>query len=405
MTIIEKPTEFALFGINPRWLVVERTDAEAKEVVVIMNRWEGNAWLPIATLVNFYGDLDTVEFNLSKLLLLEYDLPSNGTIKTQGNGECNWMIEKYQVLLEEHGDTGVFEEFEGYAISGGRNVLENRRYDFYSDFYTKKKFLTLQPRQKRVSKSQPEWLYYPIMQAEDGDFLIHRVGATIQFSDGSTAYTLIPAAQGNVGAYSFAAQKGKVVFFTTGFYQLSLSDFETADKFVLSWKIRVSSYAIDGNSPNPQIGDLRFTSEEFEYILDDDDASWGFRYFIFENPYGGMDTLCTRGKAEIKSSQDRSSRMVTETRNLEYSRHPRRANRPTATQEVQVNIGWLNRSDRVWVEDLMLSKNVWEIEIDGNRGGDFTPILITSKNVDIHQDDESLQSSSFTYEYAEKQAR
>jgi len=260
----------------------------------------------------------------------------------------------------------------------------------------------MQPRTKTVTREQPEWLYYPVWDDTNADVLIHRLAVTMAFSDGTTQGVIVPPAS-SPGDYSFTAEKGELIYFTVGFTQMQLAEYEDDDKFILSYKVKLNTYSI-ANSPDPQIGTLIYSSEEIEYLIDHQDRSWETRYFLFQNNLGGMDTICTRGKAEIKSKQNRSSRTVTETRNLAYSRHPRRENQPSSVTEVKVNIGWLNREEREWIEDLALSKNVWEIKT-GVRTSEFIPIIITSENLDIHQDDDSLQSSSFTYEYAEKQAR
>lgn len=393
MILIEKPSEFDLFGINPRWLIVERDNPDGHLVRMILHRWDGQEFVEVVTLSNFYGDQERITFNMSKLLDLEYDLPSTGSVTGfEYDFAINSMV-KYAAILKEFDSEGneiqqIAEE--QFALNGGRSALENRRYDFYEDHSQSHKFLTLQPREKPVQKNQPEWLYYPIME---GDGLSHRVRAVLNFSDGTG--DIITIAPSGTLEYTFEADKGKLVWLATGFNQLGLEQYETPDKLILSYQILVTSY---------QNFSLVQQSEQMSYKVNFEDASWEYRYFLFENNIGGMDTLCTRGKAEIKGKYDRSSRTVTETPNKAYARHPQRANRPTGKQEVKVNVGWIERPEREWLEDLMLSQNVWEIQI-GQRDSEFIPILITSDNLDIHQDDESLQSSSFTYEYAKKMAR
>lgn len=393
MTIVQEPSEFDLFGINPRWVIVEREDATAKRVKLIVSRHDGGNFVEILTLSNFYGDEEQITFNISKLLKMDYDLPNTGSISSFEFDFCEEMIKKYGLTYEElDADDNQLHlsTFEGYAIMGGRDVLENRRYDFYNDYIENRKFLTLQPREKKITKKQPEWLYYPIM---DGENLSHRVRVVLNFSDGiGEIITIEPS--GSLG-YTFEASKGKVIWFSTGFSQLNLSQYETPDKFILSYQVSVTTH---------QNLTLIGQSEQMSYSVHSEDASWDYRYFLFENGLGGMDTLCTRGKSQVKGKYDRSSRTVTETPNTAYSDHPRRANRPTGIQKVKVNIGWIDRPEREWIEDLQLSQNVWEIQI-GQRYSEFVPILITSDNLDIHQDDESLQSASFTYEYPQRQAR
>lgn len=387
---ILQPRAIELFSINQRMVGVE-TDGTDPDLILecLIEEKEGFSYNEVCRLIAPYVD-SKAYFNVSKFPDLTYDLPNAITINNFGSKNCIEVIKPYRLTLRELlGDVqqGSSLTFEGWALRGGVEPLTARGYVF-DDGGKSYRILTNHPSPKKVSKNQPEWLYFLFTHPTGNSNAFFKVRIT--FSDGTTDTIQIPSLVPiEIG------QRGKLICVSTGYYQLGLYDYESSDKFIVRWDVWLD---LTPTLPGQTLPGK--TGQTFSYQLRFDEAEWKEKYFLFLNQRGGMDTLCARGKATNKSKGQRETSSMVETLALPSSLHITSTDKALRQDEATINTGWLELSQRQYLRELLNSKKVWQVDIEDKK---FIPITLTSDNLDINQDDEEIQSVSisFTKEKAE----
>lgn len=402
MQFIQEPGYMDLFGINPRWIGVQRNGNSADKVKLTVSKSIGALQYELIGIITNYYNNSEVYFNIGHLMPLEYDLPNTNSIQNFEVKKMEQGVSLYKVdAVEYTGDTaGTSLMFLKYALHGGRDVITNRTYNFFDDFATNQKFLTLQPREKLITTEQPEWLYYPLIYPEASNTLHYWLKIKLHFSDDTdTTITklIVPNSE------TFTGVKGEVVILPTGYDQLNLSSYENANKYIMQYEVYVEAYRVF-TPVGATVGEwvLQHTTEHFTYVMDYDLQSWKKRYFLFRNSLGGMDTLCTRGKASIEAAQKKKHYAIQQTHEMPISLHPMRTLPIKNQKRTKINIGYLERPQREWLEDFAGSDLHWEIDVEAAQ---FLPIQITSAKINIHEDDQPLQDAEFTFQYPENFAR
>lgn len=396
MIFIKTPSIVDLYSVNPM-LIGGSTDTDLStenlrcDCVVL----DGATLSELFRLSNFFDDNGEVYFNISKLIDLGFDIPDRTTISTFMTDQATDGVVKYKIKLEEYygadlsapQDEANSEFF--YAMKGGIDPIRFRNYDFYDDYLSNRWFLTHQPRTKLVHKEHPEWLYIPTLKyyasgVENGLIL------TIYFDDGTETTLDYPNS-------SYNSLRGDKHFVPVGYTQLALETYEVVDKTIIKWKVEFKHTESFIVPPDPPVKDT--LTEDFIFELDFSNQSWDVRYFLFENSLGGMDVVATRGKAKEKANFSRQ--ISSHAEGLTPTLHQHRENNfnVQSQEETSVNIGWLDLDQRIWLQDLFLSGNVWEIDIPNQL---FIPVRLTSSNFQISEDDNPLQSVSFSFVYSTK---
>lgn len=381
MTIVQQPAHIDLFGVNPCTLKImsDTTGQQNHSIKVQLQRQIGSGsfqdipgGLMVAPVINFYAS-----FNLSKRLPFLYNLPSLSSSAVQ---LANEMAYRWKAKITEHYGIPPIEQgmtmATGHALFGGVGRIKARTYDFFSDFNTRKAFLTNQPAQKLVRHDQPEWLYYPQVQDQ---YNFATIKVDLVFANGLT---------NTVDRENFSLEKGKVYMIPVGYTQLGLEEEEPTDSRIISYSVRLV------HAPGQDVGDF-YDAETRHFTLDFDVQSWPVRYYLFRNQLGGMDTVAARGK-RTETHSAKSNVRTTYYDGDQPAANPYFSNINTVSEErVKQNVGWLGYDARRWLGGLVKAGLAWEI-IDGQ----FVPILLQSDSVDTHTDDVSLQDFTFDFSYS-----
>ena len=392
MDIVTQPGTIDLFGINPRQLVIS-TDVISQQnhrIEVTLQREGATGFVDVDGAVMSSPVVNTIaSFNLSKRLPFRYNLPAFSD--AYGVQFANEMSYRWKAIVKEYYGIPPVEETMtmaiGHALFGGVGRIKARTYDFNADFLPNGKFLTNQPAFKLVDRDHPEWLYYPLMRTDGLNF---RVNARLYFTDGTEQRVTLP----NASPFHVEGEKGKVYIIPAGFTQTGIGEYETADKFILSYDIFVTQH----NGTAPEQDD--YTSATYHYVVDYDKQSWDKRYYLFRNQLGGMDTVCTRGKREDKQTANMKTRTTywQQGTTAAASQHHVSNINSLSQEKASQNTGWVDYDTRMWLKGLIGSGLAWEIV-----GTDFVPIRITSTSTVVNKDDESLQDFEFDFEYTENE--
>lgn len=271
--------------------------------------------------------------------------------------------------------TIAFEEYYGNPPAGsnqitwtgllmGGRIPRWKQYEFnaaYANFQAwitaQKPFLTFAPRTgKRVLPSQPERLYF-LNQLEATPATLTLI-CGVYFDDGS--FDLYDP------TVSIAVNPNQVVSFATGYDQLGIGTWAAANH---EGKQVTNYYVMVRNNGGAAI------SEAFLYNVDHNDYL-NTRYLVFANSLVGYDCIACTGIADeftdierftaerIKDVSDATRLHKTEYRTEEF-------------ETVKVNTGALLPDELNWLNELYLSKEIYEVI-----GTTWKRILIKSKQLD-----------------------
>lgn len=322
----------------------------------------------------------TITFNFSHFLKSKVESDPPDWINQSQARVCERMNALHRIYIDEVTNGAVTYQI-NYGLFSPLHVLHGsfpwKTGQDYATYKTGGKFLTYQPRVKKVTDCQPEWLRMIITTNNT----TANVKAEVTFENGNT--------QAVNPAISVLGQNNDVIEIPSGFMQLGL---DSISGNIASWKVWV-----EDQSQN-------VISEEMTYQLDFLGFSDITRYYLFENQLGGFDTLRTTGVLEVKEKIQRD----------EYSLIPSPIGfEGTKTQiqfgvksgkEYKQNSGWMTHSEQSWALGITKSTDVYLVGDDHlpnlDASGDLTPVNITSSSTDIHQDHEFLKSIVFTAEMA-----
>jgi len=340
----------------------------------------------ITTQLKVPDEFSQIEFNWQKnldaVVAIEADLPD--LFATSPNYCSNHLRKYYIKYAEQWGAPVVTRKLINSAVkmvySGGISYTESV---FQPDvlvtgyFSYAKKFLTLSPVSKPISKSQHEYLY----KAFPGQ------GTTTYFTLYINAYLADNTSMLNVPFYAGSSiDYNDIWYFPVGYNQLDLDS--------LSPSVPIVRYQVWlGGDADPTI----LYSEVKEYVVDlnafDDSPQ-----IIFKNSVAGMETLRLRSYASQKGNA------VTRNAFQRYLSPFASINAGGAMAENNIEgfqyvkaISGLYPKE--WVEhfirEILHSESLYEI-----LGGKYNPITIISDDIQHVQDSPGLYSFSFEYRSA-----
>lgn len=258
-----------------------------------------------------------------------------------------------------------------YAVLGGFDykilaALNGIEYS-YSDFITSfKAFLTWQPTTKRITVTQRDKLFY--LAFNELSNIVSFI--KLYFTDG-TASDAIQIA-------SFHAAQYDVVEFFTDYISLDIAS-KSGEKTVLKYDFWLQD---DQANVISQVRTYEIEYRPQKYA----------RTFIFRNSFGAYDIFQATGR---KKHINKYERMVLEKNLAEFTLAQQY--QILESESFQVNSGYVSKTTKNWLRELLLSEEVFEI-IDDYR----FPILIQNEEVMNVDDHETLFEIDISYKYAFK---
>lgn len=239
-----------------------------------------------------------------------------------------------------------------HTIMGGKQ--HSRLTNFYQDFDQVKQFLTSRV-WKRISRNSPERLYFYSRHAET-----ITVKATITRLD----------AEDETVTIGHQLAEANTVYEIDATLSYMLVPGNTIEHYVL-W--------VENSGGTKR-------SLEFYYIIDERHYD-NEHHFIFRNSYGGYDTVRTTGRT-TRSPEVLRDEFTDENYKV-------RALLNLETTNYTANTGSISESEKMWMDDLMLSKEVYWIT--GNRPA---PIIITSSRITPETDNQRRFNLQFDFKLA-----
>ncbi|MDD4374833.1 MAG: hypothetical protein PHG67_13025 [Bacteroidales bacterium] len=194
---------------------------------------------------------------------------------------------------------------------------------------------------KRVLPDQPELMYLLWPNAT-----YQNIAVTIYFSDESTALLNIE---------HLPVPPLTVASFPVGYQALGIGDVNPA-KTVVSYEVTIA--------------------DQTRVFVVDHNLYRQHRFLIFRNSLGGFDTLACMGEADESTEVERKqSTRVYDAENPYRQRKSEFYNEHS--ELVKVNSGWLSPEEKNWLNDLLISTEVYEV-----RSNKLQPVLIKNKSID-----------------------
>lgn len=357
---------------------VAGTDQVARdnfEILCITELFDGSEWIKLAEDRLSPDESNQVEFDLHDLFVPEL------------TAEYTWPEEKetYHALRDKHIKIYRYTFAEIYddvihrlsSASSARVMLGAFDYKMiaalngqdYSvtDFITTyKSFLTWQPISKKINRTQPEKLYFLVYN----DLAAIELHLKVYFTDGTNSgdqeLVTIPA----VNQY-------QVYEFMIGYGQIDFS--KISEKTVSYYEIWV-----EDNAGNVQSEVRTFVVDTRSYRNE--------RIFLFQNSFGGFDTLRCTGR---KTQNNEYERLILEKNDEGFSLQEQY--QVLERSVFTVNTGWIKLPQRNWLRQLLVSPEVYEI-INGYK----FPVILTDEKRDFRDDEEYKYALEFNYRYAFK---
>lgn len=314
---------------------------------------------------------------LNSQLSFGFEWPEEPTtfLFKKANAIAKYFIEYAEKFDNEGKKLFSTEGTETYTVLGGIDrialaKLNEENKSWWDKFLFKKDFLTNQPRQLYISKTQPIKL----------SFLVWKSGITsiklkthITYLDGLSS-TLVKS--------------------------ISASQYEAFECILSLLKLGIDADEVD----NYEVwltdqDDNRISISRYFYI--DHVYRENERTFLFQNSLGSVEALRFSGVSETKVNLDRSSIAIINEESFTWRNFEIRNNFNIETQKFKFNSGWLNnlavypKQFADYLREFYLSRGIYELI--NNR---LYPILITSKKQFIDESDESLTYVEFEAERA-----
>ena len=219
-------------------------------------------------------------------------------------------------------------------------------------------FLSWYPSQpKRVLPDQPEVLYFIAPSSAT-----YSPAVVITYSDGTTA--------SHSPSISIAAQTLEVASLPVGYTALGIAAVNPS-KQAVSYTVTIGgktrSYLVDHTPYND------------------------VRYIIFRTSLGGYDVLACTGEADALS--ERTAKIAERVYDqLAPERISRYAYNIELKEVETVNTGWLQANEKRWLNDLMISEDVWEM-----LNGVLSPVMI--RNSDLDRTERNYEPGTVEIEY------
>ncbi|MCK9399609.1 MAG: hypothetical protein M0Q51_06395 [Bacteroidales bacterium] len=286
------------------------------------------------------------------------------------------FIKQFRVLYAESYDREYKKLFtlsgDHYAVLGGFDykilaALNGIAYSLSDFIIAFKAFLTWQPLVKRITTTQRDKLFYLVFN----DISQLRPYIKIYYTDGTSA--------NNHQVTSFATAQYQVHEFYTDYVSLGIAAKLPNGKACLKYDYWLQDEA---NNIISQVRtyEIEFRQQPFS------------RTFIFRNSFGAYDVFRTTGR---KKHINKYERMILERNLSEYT--VAQQYQILESESFQVSSGYISKTIKNWLRELMLSEEVFEIL------GDYKfPILIQNEEVDNIDDLETIYEIDILYKYAFK---
>lgn len=252
-----------------------------------------------------------------------------------------------------------------------------KNWDSYWDWIQDQKpFLTWAPKTLKCSKKQTRKLYWLCDYAPASG---HELSMNIKyaFTDGSTENEVRAiVSDENFGQY-------KIYQIPAGYASLGIEAYLAANyptRVLVSWSIKL----MDAST---------VVSEERTFVLDDYEH-YGDIELAFDNGAGGFDTVLLTGVSETRREHTLEQVDVLDT---DDALPTKRSIFSDATEKVKADSGWLTAAERLYLSDLLASREVYELTADG-----MMPVVMSSQTQTVHKDNDTLISLQVEFERVAK---
>jgi hypothetical protein len=249
-----------------------------------------------------------------------------------------------------------------YAINGRLpemidNFYRTENSSFYEVLQNGQLFLTLQPREKRITKSQPERLYFLNYSPSVSSVAIC---ITLTFADGSTQHII---------SEGYAVDNPAIYQICVGFAELQLYTYETT-KQIAQYTVYLKSQT---NAVISETLTYNIDSRQFPHL----------RFIVFRNRVGGYDTVHCTGldKSENEIENIIGKTFAGKRKLLSFSEIRYKA-----------NTGLRNPEYITYLQEIYESTDVYEISAAG-----IYRITIENTKTNITEGDQFLFSQDLEY--------
>ena len=324
-------------------------------------------------------DNSAITFNISDYLKTLQKDTFTATKLTNVGFQNSEIANHYRIRVYELWDNDGVEK-NSTLLADTYTVLDGALERIYTDYYneeinysdfvpvlltTRKKFLTWENSPKKISTSQPAFLYF-ITQS---DFEIY-YEIKKYFDDNTTStHTSAPwAAIGNVP-----------IFINTDFTTNNLAASETPTK-----KITKYEFWIKRSITNAVISEVK------TYIIDRRHYN-NQRVYIYKNSFGAYDTIRFLGVSETENQIDRENYITQGREELYFSER---------TNTISVNSGWFinlysnDKQGKLYITELINSTDIYEIY-----NSTIIPVLPVTNKWKVGTDNNFNYSVEFEYKH------
>lgn len=251
-----------------------------------------------------------------------------------------------------------------YALNGG--IPYWKQLEIYSQFSTwwekleySKQFLTFSPANQRIISSQMVKLYYLVI----GVYIIETftVKREITFTDGTTdAGTM----------FTFSGSQYEVYELMVGYAQNAFATIaQNAGKTIASYTV----WVIDsGNTIVSEIKTFTLDWNSYEHT----------RQFMYLNSLGGYDCVFFSGLKNDELAVMRDTIVQFRPREYDTAFREKRQFNIEGSQRYKLNTGWLSATEKDFMNEILLSDEVWEVE-----GETLFPVNILNDKIGMGGDD------------------
>lgn len=252
---------------------------------------------------------------------------------------------------------------------------------FASDFWR-----TWQPKEKKVSQIQPEYLYfYPIYSVFYAPATITaELKGRIIYTDGTFL---------NVVYATHTFNRYYEYIIPTGYNQLNVGGFDPS-KVVDTWAVFLYSTTMFSS---PVV-----ISPVQTYKLSSNCAKDREMFFIFENSLGCFDTLRTTTNPEVGIRINVEEFSKENTWRYKTEEGERKVNNISAAKRIKVGTGWVSIEYIKYLQEFLISPQIYHCEYDNTGSepnGKYLPIVINSQNFALYKNDAQLYALEFEFEY------
>lgn len=313
------------------------------------------------------------DFNLSRMLKGIFS-PDRPEWLTNTARFCTKNNFRFYAVVEEYANTQLINSITSNifrVVDAGFSVPVGQ---YLETYVNSQKFLTHQPRNKRISTCQKEFLYFSF--PSPGTYTLN---ADLEFEDGTTlnGYNTIAPSITTGSAFNIG-------LFPCGFEALGL------DSFVAP---KVSAYTVylTGDKSERQ----RFEIDRTFHPND--------RFYLFKNSLGGYDTLRATGR--LAESENVSSVVSQKPLPVFYdATFGQIENVGTVSQGVFTqHTGILSSAGADWMKELFRTRDLVRIgdQFHNPEGlGEYWPIVLDQGTNKIREDEDFLYKAKFNYQDA-----